>query len=138
MARRDDDQPRWPAGTPVGPGGRGPGGGRFRGDGPPMPGGGDWADRASSRMRGGAPPPGDSGGGITGGDDYDERLIAWEGRATDHLRSEGMTDEEIDEFWEWVALNGGAGPDEDGDPVEWVTGILPDFYAEREDDDDDY
>lgn len=24
------DQPRWPAGTPIGPGGRGPGGGRFR------------------------------------------------------------------------------------------------------------
>lgn len=26
------DQPRWPAGTPVAPGGRGPGGGRFRGE----------------------------------------------------------------------------------------------------------
>lgn len=41
MADRDD-QPRWPRGTPVAPGGRGPGGGRFRGA--------DWAAQAAARF----------------------------------------------------------------------------------------
>lgn len=36
------DQPRWPAGTPVAPGGRGPGGGRFRGVDVSSLTGGDW------------------------------------------------------------------------------------------------
>jgi hypothetical protein len=31
MGDMTDDQPRWPKGTPVAPGGKGPGGGRFRG-----------------------------------------------------------------------------------------------------------
>lgn len=40
-----DDQPRWPRGTPVAPGGHGPGGGRWRdGDGP------DWAGKLSGRL----------------------------------------------------------------------------------------
>lgn len=43
------DQPRWPRGTPVGPGGHGPGGGRFR-----EVSGGDWADAVSARLPGGA------------------------------------------------------------------------------------
>lgn len=38
------DQPRWPRGTPVAPGGRGPGGGRFRGE------AGDWAGSLSGLL----------------------------------------------------------------------------------------
>lgn len=40
-----NDQPRWPAGTPVAPGGKGPGGGRFRDTGGWADVDGDWADK---------------------------------------------------------------------------------------------
>lgn len=43
MAR--GDQPRWPSGTPVGPGGKGPGGGRWRDDGKPNAPRASWAER---------------------------------------------------------------------------------------------
>lgn len=42
------DQPRWPAGTPVAPSGRGPGGGRFRDVG--RPGTGGWVQVLSDRL----------------------------------------------------------------------------------------
>lgn len=44
------DQPRWPRGTPVGPSGRGPGGGRFRDDGKPNAPRPDWAGQVSARL----------------------------------------------------------------------------------------
>lgn len=45
------DQPRWPRGTPVGPTGRGPGGGRFRDQDPAAVGG--WAANAAYQATGG-------------------------------------------------------------------------------------
>ena len=47
-----DDQPRWPKGTPVGPDNKGPGGGRFRDDGPEgaAEAGASWAERLIRRL----------------------------------------------------------------------------------------
>jgi len=120
---RRDDQDRWPKGTPVGPGGKGPGGGRFRDAGPSAPGvGGDWADRISSSI---------------GGDADNEALLDWETKASEYMRSvESMRDDEINDFWEWVALTGGGGPD-DGDPEDWAARVLSEFYEDRDDGNED-
>lgn len=47
------DQPRWPAGTPVNPTGKGPGGGRFRDDDAPGAAVGGWAAAAAGQAIGG-------------------------------------------------------------------------------------
>lgn len=65
------DQPRWPAGTPVGPSGRGPGGGRFRDDDGP-----DWAEK----LFGEAPP----GNRFTRGLMSHDQVAAYIGRTDYH------------------------------------------------------
>jgi len=126
-------QPRWPGGTPIGPGGRGPGGGRFR-DGAPGSATGGWLGRLSQALGRGAGAP-DPGLALSRADDYDARLHVWEAKATKYLREvENLRDDEIDRFWENVALNGGAGPDDHPDPEQWAANELMDFY---EDDDED-